>query len=106
MNGSGTQASFIVSTGSQLILVRSATPSLTQINHVNRLSKRICASASNPPSKKREDQKTLTGTRLLPKSIHDAFDREHWSERADSPDTKKPKLYSKIDIVAIGVYAV
>jgi DNA helicase-2/ATP-dependent DNA helicase PcrA len=37
-------------------------------------------------------------SRFIPKSIHDAFDRRHWSERASGSDTGKPKLHSKIDI--------
>jgi DNA helicase II / ATP-dependent DNA helicase PcrA len=39
-------------------------------------------------------------SRFLPKSIHDAFDRRHWSERASGPDTRKQTLHSKIDIAA------
>jgi hypothetical protein len=38
--------------------------------------------------------------RFIPTSIHDAFDRRHSSERASGPEAEKPKLYSKIDIVA------
>ena len=39
-------------------------------------------------------------SRFIPKSIHDAFERRHWSERASGPDTGKPKLHSKIDVAA------
>ena len=39
-------------------------------------------------------------SRFIPKSIHDAFERQHWSERAGGPDARKPKLHSKIDIAA------
>jgi DNA helicase-2/ATP-dependent DNA helicase PcrA len=39
-------------------------------------------------------------SRFIPKSIHDAFERRHWSERPGDPDSKKPKLLSKIDIAA------
>jgi DNA helicase-2/ATP-dependent DNA helicase PcrA len=39
-------------------------------------------------------------SRFIPKSIHDAFERRHWSERQGGPDTRKPKLLSKIDIAA------
>ena len=39
-------------------------------------------------------------SRFIPKSIHDAFERRHWSERASGPDSGKPKLHSKIDIAA------
>ena len=39
-------------------------------------------------------------SRFIPKSIHDAFELKHWSERASGPDTRKPKLHSKIDIAA------
>jgi ATP-dependent exoDNAse (exonuclease V) beta subunit len=39
-------------------------------------------------------------SRFIPKSIHDAFERRHWSERPGGPDTGKPKLLSKIDIAA------
>src|SRR5664280_1540885 len=37
---------------------------------------------------------------INPKSIHDAFERRHWSERPGGPDTVKPKLHSRIDIAA------
>ena len=39
-------------------------------------------------------------SRFIPKSIHDAFDRRHWSERPGDSDSKKPKLHSRIDIAA------
>ena len=39
-------------------------------------------------------------SRFILKSIHDAFERRNWSERPGGPDTRKPKLLSKIDIAA------
>jgi DNA helicase-2/ATP-dependent DNA helicase PcrA len=39
-------------------------------------------------------------SRFIPKSIHDAFDRRHYSERASGPDARKQTLHSKIDIAA------
>jgi DNA helicase-2/ATP-dependent DNA helicase PcrA len=41
-----------------------------------------------------------SASRFIPKSIHDAFERRHCSERASGPEAKKPKLHSKIDIAA------
>jgi DNA helicase-2/ATP-dependent DNA helicase PcrA len=39
-------------------------------------------------------------SRFIPKSIHVAFERRHWSERPGGSDTRKPKLHSRIDIAA------
>jgi DNA helicase-2/ATP-dependent DNA helicase PcrA len=39
-------------------------------------------------------------SRFIPKSIQDAFERRHWSERPGGSDTGKPKLLWKIDVAA------
>ena len=39
-------------------------------------------------------------SRFIPKSIYDAFERRHWSDRASASEAEKPKLHSKIDVAA------